>query len=249
MDSAKDMILDRQRQFYRDLAAAGYSALAHASVEVAPYINDLGQDHRLGLSLIIRPRPSLDVSLSLEGFTKCLRNTSLFVYDRFRFHFTVLSLATPSDSFDLHRIPVGEYIDVIRSTLARVPPISLEIIGICPTSNAIIACGYQSDDILENARNALRVALTDAGLGKTIDQRHRITGAHLVVARFTASCDIAAVQTAVAQLGAANAGAMRVEKSHLVVNDQYMSPDKVSVLAEFSHVDSPQPPELGPERP
>lgn len=78
---------------------------------------------------------------------------------------------------------VGIYVRIVTDTARHHRPFSVQF-SRRPTKDGIIASGFFDEDGLDQLRDALRARLSEAGLSKGVDERDRIEGAHLVVARF-----------------------------------------------------------------
>ena len=220
-------------RFYTKLAGRGEECLSNGDIEVAPYLDDLTKDLRYGLTLIVRPSPQ--IAASFNSVVADLRRAcpTLFGYDNCRFHFTVLSLVTAAETFRRETEPLEAYRTVIQDVLSRVSQFTVEFRGVCATPNSIIAKGYPVDSGLESIRAELRQALKAAGLGRGVDERYRIRGAHVVLARFSERSDFSPLQALLKQITDRPLGRMNVRQCQLVVNDFYMSVEKIQVLAEF----------------
>jgi 2'-5' RNA ligase len=218
--------------FYRDLCREGERAVRAGAIQIAPYIEDLDKDQRLGLTLIVRPYS--DVARQLEAVNERLRTkaTGHFLYEPSRFHFTIVSLITAHDDFSRSEIPLKTYEAVIREILAAYPPFDVEFIGIGATRNSLLAKGFPLGGILEAIREALRDRLHAAGLGRGVDERYRSRGAHITLARFMKDADLSTVVNLLDEKREAPFGRMTVRQAHLVVNDFYMSENKISILSE-----------------
>jgi 2'-5' RNA ligase len=225
--------VDALGPFYRELCAEGRRALRERAVHIAPFLDDLSRDKRLGLTLIVRPSP--EVAENLQAVNIRLRQAAprQFYYDPTRFHFTVVSLITASEGFRPEETPAEFYERAIREVTAAFPPFEVDFLGVCATRNSIIAKGFPAGGTLEAVREALRQRLRAAGLGQGIDERYRIRGAHVTLARFQVVEDFSALIAVLGQLHDAPFGRMRVRQAQLAVNDFYMSPDKVRIVAQI----------------
>lgn len=220
--------------FYRDLCKVGHRAVREGTVEIVPFLDDLDQDRRRGLTLIVRPSP--EVMQQLEAVNERLRRVAPrhFFYEPSRFHFTIISLVTAHDSFDVNDISLGLCERTIREVLCAFPPYEVEFVGVGPTRNSIIAKGFPVNGTLEAIRDVLRDRLGAAGLGRGVDERYRSRGAHITLARFKVVGDLSLLIPCLDELCEAPLGRMRVQAAQLVVNDFYLSPDKVKVVAEVA---------------
>lgn len=222
--------------FYHNLCKDGYDALRERTVQTDRFLDDLDRDLRRGLTLIVRP--SYQVTRQLVAINERLRALAPrhFYYDALRFHFTIISLITACEAFDLDRIPLELYERTIREVLIAFPPFVVEFIGVGPTRNSVIAKGFPMGGISEAIRDALRDRLRAAGLGRGVDERYRSRGAHITLGRLKVVEDFSPMIACLEELCSARLGRMRVQQAQLVVNDFYMSPDKVKVISEIALV-------------
>lgn len=220
--------------FYQELCAQGRKALLTQEISIAPFLDDFAQDKRIGLTFIARPSP--EVASKFVEVTERLRQVSPkhFYYDIPRFHFTILSLITASEKVQIELELVKRYEQVIKEVLLKFSPFYVAFEGVCATHNSIIAKGFPLDETLEELRDALRHRLLEAGLGEGLEDRYRIQGAHVTLARFKVKEDFSSLIKVLDQLREVFLDQMRVMKTQLVKNDFYMSPDKAQILVELN---------------
>jgi 2'-5' RNA ligase len=221
------------QHFYRWLCTEGRNALLSQDVDIAPFLDDLSQDKRLGLTLIVRP--STEVATQLIAINDQLKQLAPrhFYYDRERFHFTIVSLITAADPPQVTRDSAKLYERTIKEVLGHFPAFDVVFLGICATRNSIIARGFPADDTLDRLRDALRERLMAVGLGRGFDDRYRIQGAHITLARVKVAENFSPLVTLIGQLRNTPLGRMRVQRAQLVLNDFYMSTNKAELLAEL----------------
>ena len=227
--------------FYADIGKRGLRALRNDRADVSPYLDDLEQDTRLGLTLIARPSP--EAARAMEDILARLDRAApdgLFCYNRPRFHFTVLSLIDARPEFEANEHVVQLYEQEISAVIGEFVPFDVEFRGICATpkgdtgrANAIIAKGYPVGAKLADLRNALRRRLKPIGMGHDIDRRYRIRGAHITLARFRRDHGYARLADALDGLVESPIGSMTVTEAQLVCNDFYMTPGKVRTFARI----------------
>lgn len=214
--------------FYGDMCNRGRDALLQGKIKVSEYLDDLGQDKRLGLTLIVRP--SADVVRTMEKIIGRLHAAvpgRLFCYDRLRFHFTILSLLDAREGFEPDERVVQAFEEQIAAVIGEFLPFDVEFRGVCATPNSIIAKGFPVGDRLEDLRNALRSRLKAVGLGGEIDRRYRIGGAHVTLSRFRQNGQFGKLVALLDSLQEEPLGRTRATHAQLVCNDFYMTPGKV----------------------
>jgi 2'-5' RNA ligase/tetratricopeptide (TPR) repeat protein len=221
------------RPFYRELCTRGRNALLKRDIDIAPFLNDFSKDKRLGLTLIVRP--SAEVATQLKAVNDQLKKLAPlhFYYDQPRFHFSILSPINATDPPKVSRDSATLFEEPIREVLSSFPSFEVEFSGVCATPSSIIAWGFPIDDVLERLRDALRERLRAAGLEGGLDERYRTQGAHITMGRFRMVEDFAPTVKFLDRMKDKPLGFMRVQRVQLVLNDFYMSPDKVQIVAEF----------------
>lgn len=233
--TAKDLHeSDLLPSFYRDLCEQGSRALLGQTIQIAPFLDDLKKDLRRGLTLIVRPSPQ--VTRQLTAVNERLREVAPchFYYEPSRFHFTIISLITACETFDLTKTPLELYERTIREVLAAFPPFEVEFMGVGATPNSIIAKGFPVGGTLEAIREVLRYRLRATGLGHGLDERYRSRGAHVTMARFKVLENVGIMIAYLDKNCESPLGRMHVPQAQLVVNDFYMSPEKAKVVAEIA---------------
>lgn len=225
--------------FYRELCERGRTAMQNMTVEITPYLDDFCHDKRIGLTLI--GRPSKIIKTRLEAVLSRMNEVAPahFYYDAPRFHFTILSLIDADDPPRSSREIAQKFIKPIREVLAVSQSFEVEFYGICATPNSFIVRGFPIGDGLTQIRDLLRERLNAEGLGAELDKRYKIQGAHITLGRFRVQEDFTRLIALLDELCEEPIGRMRVQQGHLVLNDFYMSPDKVQVV-DVIQIDTPK---------
>jgi hypothetical protein len=87
---------------------------------------------------------------------------------------------------------------------------------------------------LNDLRTATRQALQPAGLAETLDARYKIITAHVTLMRFkTPPRDLSRLAAALTAAHQRNFGVSVIKQLEFVVNDWYMSQDKVQLVATY----------------
>lgn len=232
--TAKDVYeSDLLPSFYKELCEDGRHVLQKQTIQILPFLDNLDKDLCRGLTLIVRPSPQ--VAQQLESVNEELYKIAPrhFYYGPRRFHFTIISLVTARETFDIRKTPIELYEQTIREVLAVFPPFEVEFIGIGATKSSLIAKGFSVGGTLDAIRDVLRDRLCDAGLGNGVDERYRSRGAHITLARFKVVDDFSPIIVYLDKFCEARLGHMCVWQAQLVVNDFCMSPEYIKVIAEI----------------
>jgi len=219
--------------FYKKLCEDGRRDLQKRVIQIVPFLDDLRKDIRRGLTLIVRP--SLQVERQLTAINQHLRKVAPhhFYYEASRFHFSIISLITAYETFDLKKTPLQLYERTIREVLSIFPPFDVEFAGVGATRSSIIAKGFPIGGTLEAIREMLRQRLRSAGLGRGIDERYRSLSAHVTLGRLKVMDDFDPLIACLDKLHEVQLERMCVSQAQLVINDFYMSPDKVRLIADI----------------
>jgi 2'-5' RNA ligase len=220
----------RTRIFYKRLGAKGLSGLHTGDIEQVKHFDNPAADSRLGITLKV----PISQEVSAE-FTRVVRRMKRFApenlyYEAPQFHFTILSLITAHEAFDLSKVPVEKARRAIEEVVGRSPPLEVNFRGICATPNSIIARGFPDADSLEQIRDALRQNLSAEFQP---DDRYRIQAAHVTLGRLRQGVNQDALMAQIGKLRNEPLGKMQVKTAELVVNDFFMLPEKVQLLANF----------------
>lgn len=221
------------QRLYDDLAQEGSRALASGEVSVDSHIGKLASDNRRGLTLIARLSEA--AASSIEEVLADLKQAGadLFCYNQDRLHFSILSLVPASEAFDSSTFDRGAYTRCLRPVLGRFGAFALELRGVCATRTGVIAKGFPCDHTLDAIRDAAREALRVAGLGDQVDKRYRLRGAHVTIARYTRKADFEPLCARLNRQTERALGCVEVSSLELVVNDFFLSRDKVEIVEVF----------------
>lgn len=202
--------------------------------QIDPLLRDRVPDARRGLTVIFRPQPT--VAAQVAGWLGELAANAAdqYVYTPGQLHVTVLSLFTATPEYAPYFARLPHYLAALDAALGSLPPFAVTFRGVTASPAAVMVQGFPADGTLENARAALRAAITQAGLGGDLDRRYRLTTSHLSALRLRAP--LADPARFVAQLDAARSrdfGVTQVDELLLVANDWYMTPSVVDVVRRY----------------
>jgi 2'-5' RNA ligase len=215
-----------------------HDATSHFSdtrqVRIDPHLADKRGDRRLGFSVIGRPSPEVAGELSTLLHELALVAPNQYFYQPDEFHVTVLSLFTATEAFEPYFAQSPRYLAAVRPVLSTARHFEVVFHGITASSSAVMVQGFPNGPGLNQLRDRLRKSLREAGLGDGLDERYRISTAHVTVMRFqTQPRNLEKLVDALASYRKYSFGQATFRTLQLVKNDWYMSSDKVKVLAEY----------------
>lgn len=204
-------------------------------VEVDPYLQQLEDDRRRGISLVVRPEPQ--VSQRFFALLNRIRQLEpdQYFYRPGEFHVTVMTLVSSSVGFSLDGKEVEAYHSVFARLFKQWRPFFIRFRGLTASPAAVLAQGYADNDYLNQLRAAIRRELGLVGLAGSLDTRYRIVTGHVTLIRFRSQLRDSG--RLLALLGAAREqdfGTSQVSQVDFVENDWYMSEDKVRVLRRYA---------------
>ena len=225
---------DEVQRIYDGLWSGAVGRLARGEVEIDRHLADIEADRRFGITLIVRPSPEVAGHfIEFQGQMRELEPEQYF-YAPGDFHVTVLTLVRAAEGFDLGKVPIGVYDQVLRGLFPRFHPFHIRFHGISATAESVLVQGYVEDDDLNAIRDAVRRELAGVNLAHLLDVRYRVGAAHSTVMRYRAPLRDPARLLAVLSAARDRAfGISPVDTICFVVNDWYMSQWRLKVLAEY----------------
>ncbi len=228
------LIDDELVRQYTDLWRAAQDSFSQGRVDIDPILANRAHDRRRGLSLIVRPGPTVATAVAhlLGQLVTC--EPDQHYYRPTELHVTVLSLFTATPAYEpyFRRLPV--YRTAIESAVASVGPFSIRFAGVTASAGAVMVQGFPDADQLNYLRDRVRQAFAEAGFAEDLDRRYRITTAHMTIMRFRQKArSLPGLLSLLEGLRTFEFGTTAVREIHLVDNDWYMSEDRVQVLARY----------------
>jgi len=145
---------------------------------------DSPSDNRFGITLLIKP--SKQITRNIQAFLEELRaiDPAQYYYPASDMHVTVLSIISCYVGFELSRISVQDYVNLIQESLTGLEAIDIQFTGITASPAAVMIQGFPRNNALDELRNRLRNNFRSSGLEETIDTRYTIATAHVTAMRF-----------------------------------------------------------------
>ncbi|AYA37276.1 mutarotase [Hymenobacter oligotrophus] len=208
--------------------------LASNSLATDPLLDD-PNDHRLGLTLVIRP--TAEVKHRMAEFVEQLRRLEpeQYYYPPSDMHVTLLTLISCYEGFALSQINPSAYKQLLASVLPVAQPFTINFAGITASAATVMVQGFPRSAALQELRGNLRTAFRASALPQTIDKRYVLQTAHSTVARFRAPLREPLRFVELLQQYRQHAfGTMQVQHAELVCNDWYHRARVVQCLGRFA---------------
>ncbi|MFS1477834.1 2'-5' RNA ligase family protein [Vibrio lentus] len=225
------------QSIYDDMWQRFEFALKHNEYELDPYLSDLENDTRRGITaLAYLNQGNCSTVNEIIRFQKEVRELEpeQYYHPSNELHLTVLSVISCLPEFALTEIDVNSYIDVFRSALKNSGKIEIRYQGVSASPSCIVIQGFPASDTLERLRNELRTQLTEAGVRVTFDSRYKLVTAHSSIIRFKAPLNDAQQLLALCQrYRNHDFGRVVLEDFELVFNNWYQNLDVTMSLAKY----------------
>ncbi|MEZ9318313.1 2'-5' RNA ligase family protein [Vibrio lentus] len=225
------------QSIYDDMWQRFELALKHNEYELDPYLSDLENDTRRGITALAYLNQGNHSTINeITRFQKEVRELEpeQYYHPSNELHLTILSVISCLPEFALTEIDVNPYIDVFRSALKNAGKIEIRYHGVSASPNCIVIQGFPTSDTLERLRNELRTQLTEAGVRVTFDSRYKLVTAHSSIIRFKAPLNDAQQLLALCQrYRNHDFGCVVLEDFELVFNNWYQNLDVTKSLAKY----------------
>lgn len=222
------------KQHYNNLYNTSIIDYKNDSYYIDPLI-DSTSDTRYGLTLLIKPPISLTYKITkfLEQVKKVEPNQ--YYYPESDMHITVMSVISCYEGFNLSKITLKNYVDLIRTCLSEINTFTLEFKGLTASPSCIMVQGFLKDETLTQIRNNLRTHFKRSDLQHSIDKRYPIKTAHSTVIRIREKFqNKESFLSIIEQYRDYDFGSFSVDSMELVFNDWYQKENEVSLLHRFS---------------
>lgn len=196
---------------------------------------DSDLDQRFGITLLIRP--DHEAKASIQEFLTEVRKADpvQYFYPNSDIHVTVMPIISCYEGFKVKNIKIGEYIQLLKGCLKNIPSFKIHFCGITASTSCLMVKGFPSDPTLENIRNRLRGAFSQADLEQSLDKRYPLQTAHSTVVRFREKVmDPSKIMHLMDQWKDHDFGTFQVSSLELVFNDWYQKEAKVEPLFTFN---------------
>ncbi|WP_194766375.1 2'-5' RNA ligase family protein [Tamlana sp. I1] len=218
---------------YNKLYKASKSQILADAYEIDPLI-DSKTDNRFGITLLIRPSEAVK-----KNIQKCIdelkhREPNQYYYPNSDIHITIMSIISCYNGFNLSKIDLSKYIEIIQNCLTNTKEVRIQFKGLTASNSCIMLQGYMSDSTINDIRDRLRIAFKNSNLEQSLDKRYAIQTAHATIVRFKSVLNnkVEFLKT-VETYKNFDFGTFKVENFELVYNDWYQRQKFVKKLHVF----------------
>lgn len=191
-------------------------------------------DQRLGITLLVRP--SKTVKHKIQKLLSELKavDPNQYYYPNSDIHITIMSIISCYENFEIDKIELPKYIELIKKCLVQNQNIEIQFKGLTASNSCIMLQGFMNNDHLNNIRNKLRVEFKNSELEQSLDKRYTIQTAHSTIVRFRKRLHkknefLKIIDKYVDY----DFGTFDIKKIELVHNDWYQRNEFVKKLHEF----------------
>lgn len=221
------------RSKFDSLCEEAKRRLREANPQIDSHLLNKDQDKRLGISLIARPsEESIQILTKLSDKLRTIA-PGHYYYKPNEFHITVMSLINASESFRLEDVSIEKYKQVFAKIFSQHRPFRVHFKGVTATTSCVMAQGFFSDGTLDAIRDELRDEVVRLGIEKEIDARYKNISAHVTLLRFKNDKNLKELSEEIEKLRDCELGVSSIDRIEFVLNDWYLSEEKVRVLDEY----------------
>lgn len=191
-------------------------------------------DKRFGMTLLIRP--SNEVKANIQNFLSKLKKVepNQYYYPNSDIHITIMSLISCYEGFNLEKIELNKYIDIIKQCLPLNERSKIHFKGLTASNSCIMLQGFMNNNIINNIRDRLRVEFKNTELEQSIDKRYAIQTAHATIVRFRKEFNQKDnFLKIIDSYSGYDFGTFEIDKMELVYNDWYQRNQFVKKLHVF----------------
>lgn len=230
------MIFDiESKNIYDELYRNSIQNIQEGKNDIDFNLVDKKNDKRRGITLLIRP--DKETENQIIKFQK-----ELFEIDENQYyqpepdlHITILSVISCYDGFELEKIDIVKYSDIIQNSLVDDNDFSINFKGVTTSTNAIMIQGFCTNSRLSEIRQNLRNDFKKSNLQNSVDSRYFIKTSHITSVRFiTKLKNPKSYSQIINRYREFKFGSFKPKEFEFVYNDWYQSNQIVKVLKSFS---------------
>ena len=221
------------KEHYSELYKESIIRISSDKYEIDSLI-DSKFDKRFGITLLIRP--SNEVKVKIQEFLCKLKNVepNQYYYPNSDIHITIMSIISCYEGFDLEKIDLSKYTELIKRCLPLNENINIQFNGLTASNSCIMLQGFMNNNTINDIRDRLRIEFKNAELEHSLDKRYTIQTAHSTIVRFRKKLyQKDNFLKIIDKYADYDFGTFKIEKIELVYNDWYQRNQLVKKLHEF----------------
>lgn len=221
------------KEHYSKLYKESINKISSDKYEIDNLI-DSKSDQRFGITLLARP--SNEVNGEIQKFLDELKKVepNQYYYPNSDIHITIMSIISCYEGFDIEKIELSKYTELIKKSLLLNQNIEIQFKGLTASNSCIMLQGFMNNNVLNDIRDKLRVEFKNSELEQSLDKRYSIQTAHSTIVRFRKHLNQKDAFLKILDKYADNDfGTFVIKKIELVSNDWYQRKAFVQKLYEF----------------
>lgn len=215
----EDKILKELEALYSKINSEGREAIQNSQEKIDLFLNNLEQDRRFGLTLLIKiPKKITGSFRRIEEEIQKVEPEQYF-YPETDLHLTVVDLVSASAGFKKDETLIGKSIQLMENAVKRVRPFTIRFQGIITSNAAVLVKGFYRDG-LPDLRHQMRKIAHEEGIN--LQERYQSISAHSTMVRFkSAFQNRREFLTVVQNFHDLEIGTVLVNELELVIHDWY----------------------------
>jgi len=218
---------------YSKLYNESINKISSGNYEIDTLI-DSDFDKRFGITLILRP--SSKVKNNIQKFISLLKKIEphQYYYPSSDLHITIMSIISCYDGFDISKINLSKYIELVKKCLIKNKQTSIQFKGLTASNSCIMLQGFMNNSTINDMRDLLRLEFKNSPLEQSLDKRYAIQTAHSTIVRFRKELkNPKEFLKTIDQFKNYDFGTFEVKEVELVFNDWYQRKEKTKLLETF----------------
>lgn len=222
------------REIYNQLYHSSKQNLRAGKIDIDQNLLDQKNDHRRGLSIILRPDGNTAHQIGRFQDQMQEIDSSQYYQPKTDQHITVLSIITAYDGFKLEQIDIEHYSNIISDALKNHEKFSILLQGVTCSTGAVMIQGFDESGSLQAMRENIKQAFNNSNIKDSLDSRYNLKTAHFTIARFTQLLsDPQSYYEIIEKYREHNFGSFEVAELDFVYHDWYHSTDKLQILKKL----------------
>jgi len=218
---------------YSKLYNESINKISSGNYEIDTLI-DSDFDKRFGITLILRP--SSKVKNNIQKFISQLKKIEphQYYYPSSDLHITIMSIISCYDGFDISKINLSKYIELVKKCLIKNKQTSIQFKGLTASNSCIMLQGFMNNSTINDMRDLLRLEFKNSPLEQSLDKRYAIQTAHSTIVRFRKELkNPKEFLKTIDQFKNYDFGTFEVKEVELVFNDWYQRKENTKLLETF----------------